>query len=137
MSGTSVFPLSVLKPSHLVLSTKALKQHHGSPLMSPMPAPKANLTTSYALSGFGSPSGQDEIVLLELKYLLSARHTFQIDEESDLPTFPFVGTPILYKVIGFQETFKNFTFFMTPNTQRNVSGTDPSFSKFTREQSLY
>lgn len=79
-------------------------------MMSPMPAPKTHLTTSYALSGFGSLSGQDEIVLLELNYLLNARHTFQTEKESDLPTFPFVGAPALYKVTGFQETFKNFTF---------------------------
>lgn len=78
--------------------------------MSPTPAPKAHLTTSYALSGFGSLSGQDETVLLELKYLLNARHTFQIYKEGDLPTFPFVGAPVLYKVTGFQETYKNFTF---------------------------
>lgn len=78
--------------------------------MSPMPAPKPHLTTSYALSGSGSLAGQDETLLLELKYLLSVRHTFQIDKESDLPTFSFVGAPILYKVTGFQETFKNFTF---------------------------
>lgn len=88
--------------------------------MSPMPAPKAHLTTSYAVSGFSCLSGQDETVLLELKYLLSARHTFQIDKESDLPTFPFLGAPVLYKVAGFQETCKNFTF-LRPLIDREIN----------------
>lgn len=64
-----------VKPSHWVLSTKALQQHRGS-LRSPMPAPKALLTAPHALSGSGSLSEQDETVLLELKYLFSARHIF-------------------------------------------------------------
>lgn len=46
-------------------------------MMSPVPAPKANLTTSYALSGFGPLSGQDETVLLELKHLPGARHAIR------------------------------------------------------------